>query len=181
MRKLLGSALVVAGMVMPGVAAAQMGHDMGGGRHELGVDLFAAYQKPSGGSGGLVMNTPVDVRIGFAGSGKMTPEFRVAFALATAGTTTYTIQPGLNLLFQMGEGTRQHNTYFTVGADIAIVDAGPVSGTVPSINGGIGMRRPYESGATRYELFARYRLKSTKLGRPNTLQIGARLGLSLWH
>jgi len=190
MRKLLGTALVVAGTVIPGVATAQAGHDMGGmPKHEFGVDIFAAYQKPSGGSGGLLVTTPVDVRVGFVSSGNMMFETRSSLAFASGGGTFLSFTPGLNVLFRMGHGTGNHNLmgrYFTVGADVniqsfKITGLPSTSGAVIGINGGIGTRSAYGSGATRIELFGRYLLKNTKLGVPNTIQIGARLGLSLWH
>jgi hypothetical protein len=190
MRKLLGTALVVAGTVVPGVAAAQMGHDMGGmPKHEFGVDVFAAYQKPSGGSGGLLVATPVDVRVGFVSSGSMMFETRSSFSFASGGGTFIGFNPGVNVLFRIGQGTGNHNLmgrYFTVGADInvqsfKITGLPSASGAVIAINGGVGTRMAYGSAATRIELFGRYLLKNTKLGSPNTLQVGARLGLSLWH
>jgi hypothetical protein len=48
-------------------------------------------------------------------------------------------------------------------------------------NGGLGTRVPYESGVIRLEAFTQYLLKNTSKGLPNTLNIGARVGLSLWH
>ena len=62
-----------------------------------------------------------------------------------------------------------------------IIDAGANSGAVPGVNVGIGMRRPYESGAWRLEGYFKYMFKNTSLGFPNTTQLGVRAGLSLWH
>ncbi len=71
--------------------------------------------------------------------------------------------------------------YFTGGAGINLVGVTGTSGSIISLNGGVGTRSPYESGAWRLEAFVRYDLKNTSLGAPNTLNIGARVGLSLWH
>jgi hypothetical protein len=184
MRKHLGTVLAVAGMIaVPALAQAQA---RGGAmampmpKHEFGVDIAAFLNSPSGGTSGLVIQTPVDVRIGFVSASKMSWETRFNFSLSTAGSTTYNFDPGVNVLMKMGNGTMMNNTYWTVGADASIAGSTP-SGVVPAINGGIGIRRPWGSAAWRLEAGVRYLFQNTSLGVPNTLQIGVRAGVSLWH
>lgn len=172
----------------PSIAAAQhdmssMGHEA---KHELGVDLGVVYSKPSGSDGVISFGTPVDVRIGFASSGKLEVEPRFTFFYASGGgDNVYTFTPDINLLFGLGKDNNKKGPYFTVGAgvDLAHASIGGVSGSSSqfNFNGGLGTRVPYESGAFRLEAFARYLLKNTSKGLPNQLDIGARIGLSLWH
>jgi hypothetical protein len=176
---LAAAALVAA----PAVAQAQArgGMAMGGRpKHEFGVDIIGYLNSPSGGTSGLVVTTPVDVRVGFVSASNMSWEGRFSAFLSTAGTTFYSIDPGVNVLFKMGQGTMTNNTYFTVGADADLRGSSP-SGVVPGINGGIGIRRPYGSAAWRLEASARYQFKNTSLGFVSTFQVGVRAGLSLWH
>lgn len=176
-------------LVAPAVAMAQhdmsaMGHDA---KHELGVDLGIVYAKPSGGDGVIQIGTPVDVRIGFVSSGKLEVEPRFAFSYASGGgNNAYSFRPDVNLLFGLGADKNKKGPYVTVGAGVdlthlKISGAGSASASQFSINGGIGTRAPYESGAFRLEAFTRYLFKNTSKGLPNTLDIGARIGLSLWH
>lgn len=185
MQKALAGAIIALALFAPVAARAQASMNEPGmrehGLHEFGIDLVVGYRKPSGGSGGLALLTPVDVRLAFFNSGSLAPELRFGLALSTVGVTTYNINPGINLVYRLS-GTRRHDVYGTAGADIQIIDAGPVSGIVPTINVGIGRRNPVRTtSALRAEGFAAYSLKSTKLGRPNTLSVGARLGLSFFH
>jgi hypothetical protein len=155
--------------------------------HEFGVDLAAVYSKPSGGSSGFSIFTPVDVRVGFISEGMMQPEARLTLNFASGGGTFISFDPGLNMIFKMGSATHMHGPYFTVGADVNIISLKPTGGTSTSgaiitINGGLGARGMW--GATagkRVEGFVAYSLKNTSLGAPNTLHIGARLGLSFFH
>jgi len=186
MRKLIGSLSAALALVTaPSIAAAQ--HSMDNPKHELGVDLGVVYSKPSGGDGVLLIGTPVDVRIGFVSSGKMEIEPRFTFSYASgSGGNAYVFTPDLNLLFGLSADNNKKGPYVTVGAgvDLAHAKISGLPGTSASqfnFNGGIGTRIPYESGAFRLEAFARYLLKNTSKGLPNTLDIGARIGLSLWH
>jgi hypothetical protein len=86
--------------------------------------------------------------------------------------------PDLNLLW--GFESNQHGPYFTAGAGVNLQNFA-VSTSQFGFNGGLGTRVPYESGAIRLEAFAQYLLKNTSKNLPNTLNIGARVGLSLWH
>ncbi len=194
MRKHLGTVLAVAGLIAaPAIAQAQARGGMAMGnmpKHEFGVDLSAYLNSPSGGTSGLVIGLPActgtltpcgpSVRVGFVSSGNMQWEGRLSFGLSTAGTTTYAIDPGVNVLFKIGRGTLMNNKYFTVGADANLVGSTP-SGVIPGINAGIGMRKPYGGAAWRLEAFGRYQFKNTSLGVPNVFQVGAKVGLSLWH
>src|SRR5438477_12751161 len=80
----------------------------GGPKHEMGVDLAAYYTKPSGGSGGIQIGLPVDVRVAFLTRSTLIWEPRVSFDLNSIGTTTYVFAPGINVLHQLkrGPGTR---------------------------------------------------------------------------
>lgn len=186
--RMLSGALAVTLVLAPSIAAAQhdmtMGHEM---KHELGVDLGVLYSKPSGGDGVFSIGTPVDVRIGFVSSGKLEIEPRFTFNYASGGgNNAYTFTPDVNLLFGLSPNNNRKGPYVTVGAgvDLAHLKVGGLGSTSTSqfnFNGGIGTRVPYESGAIRLEAFARYLLKNTGKGLPNTLDIGARIGLSLWH
>lgn len=171
--------------LVPSLAAAQhsMSH-MDNPKHELGVDVALAYEKPSGGSGLFAVATPVDVRLGFQAGERLVVEPRFSFNLLTrSGATVYTFTPDLNFLFAFKDNRK--GGYFTAGAgvDLAHASSGGVSGTASqfNFNGGIGTRVPYESGAIRLEAFSRYFLKNTSKGLPNIFELGARIGISLWH
>jgi hypothetical protein len=194
MQKRIGSALALVALVaVPAMARAQaragggMGMDMP--KHEFGVDAALVYSSPSGGTATFNVFTPVDVRVGFVSSGKMMWEPRLTLNFASGGGTFLTFDPGVNVLFKLGNGTGHHNMmgpYWTVGGDINIISNSPtggtsVSGQVITINGGIGTRMAWGSAAKRIEGFVAYSLKNTSLGVPNTFHIGARVGLSLWH
>ena len=183
MRRLRGG-LVAALALVPAMAAAQ--HGMENPKHELGVDLGVLYSKPKGGDGVFSIGTPVDVRIGFVSGGKLEVEPRFTFNYASGGgDNAYVFTPDINLLFGLSADGNRKGPYLTVGAgvDLTHVSVGGISASASqfNFNGGIGTRVPYESGAFRLEAFARYLLKNTSKGLPNTLDIGARIGLSLWH
>lgn len=178
-------ATTVALALVPSLAAAQhsMSH-MDNPKHELGVDVALAYEKPSGGSGRFAVATPVDVRLGFRAGERLVVEPRFSFNLLTgSGATVYTFTPDLNFLFAFKDNRK--GGYFTAGAgvDLAHASSGGVGGTASqfNFNGGIGTRVPYESGAIRLEAFTRYFLKNTSKGLPNIFELGARIGISLWH
>jgi hypothetical protein len=183
MRRVIGSALVAAGLALaPALAAAQ--HTMNGMKpdHEAGVDISFAYFKASGASGIFTIATPVDLRLGFVMASGWSLEPRLGLAFASGGgASAHNINLDLNALFPLG-GTYRKGAYFTVGAGADFVGStGNPSGTLMEFNGGIGTRVPYESGAIRLEAYGKYHLKNTTLFSPNTLEIGARVGLSLWH
>lgn len=184
-------ATTVALTIMPALAAAQhsMSH-MENPKHEIGVDIIGFYQHQSlaGASfNHVVVMTPVDLRAGFLSGPKLSIEARLVFAYDSKGgvdTTTlstkssYVFNPDVNLLW--GFVSNKHGPYFTAGAGVNLQNFG-VSTTQFGFNGGLGTRVPYESGVIRLEGFAQYLLKNTGKGLPNTLNIGARVGLSLWH
>src|SRR3989442_14051776 len=72
MRKLIGVTVLSAiALSLPQAAQAQRratSAGMGGAEHELGVDIGVAYTKPSNVSGGITIQTPFDVRVGFVPS-----------------------------------------------------------------------------------------------------------------
>jgi len=191
MRKFIGRAALSAVLTLaPSIAAAQ--HNMENPKHELGVDLAVVYSKescPAGVTcdGVFSIGTPVDVRIGFVSSGKLEVEPRFSFLYATGGGDNfYTFTPDINLLFGLSADNNKKGPYFTVGAGVdlthvSISGQGSNSTSQFNFNGGFGTRMPYESGAIRLEAFVRYLLKNDKKFLPNTLNIGARIGLSLWH
>lgn len=184
MRKLIGGmALAVMLFSLPAAAQAQRRTAMSGGaKHELGVDLGLAYVKPQNISGGIEIKTPVDVRFGFVpSSGNMMWEPRVTVNInSVGGTTTYLLTPGVNVLFANSPGRHRRGMYLTGGAGLVLGDFGGGSGTAFQLNAGVGWRKPYESAAWRYELGFRWTSENTNLG-PSTIEIGGRIGISLWH
>jgi hypothetical protein len=151
--------------------------------HEIGFDLAAAYTKPSSTSGGLEMLFPVDGRVTFLTRSKIKWEGRLALTFNTIGTTTYTIDPDVNVVYQLRPGTGPYNLlrapYLTGGAGFNFANNGVTSGTQFSLNGGLGTRVPFESAAMRYEGFLSYTFKGASL--PSTFAIGIRIGISFWH
>lgn len=187
MRKLIGSiALVAVLAAVPASANAQRrAAATGGAKHEFGVDVFAGYVKPSGVDGGIVIATPIDVRVGLVKAGKIMwePRFTINFS-TVGGTTTYELTPGVNLLYAQSPGGHRRGMFLTGGAGLVLVDEGAVGGTGFALNGAVGWRKPYGSAAWRYELGLQWTSEITDGGatvRPSTLFIGARLGISLWH
>lgn len=155
---------------------------MGGAKHELGVDLGLAYVKPDQVSGGILLQTPLDVRFGFVSATKMMWEARGTLTFSTVGgNTAYDFEPGVNVLYANSTGGHRRGMYFTGGAGLILGDNGTNSGTALALNGGVGWRKPYGSGAWRYELGFRWSSQSTNLGLPSTIAIGGRIGISLWH
>ena len=131
--------------------------------------------------------TPVDLRAGFLSGDKLSIEARLVFAYDSKGgvdtltlspKSSYVFNPDINLLW--GFESNKHGPYFTAGAGLNLQNFG-ISTTQFGFNGGLGTRVPYESGAIRLEAFAQYLLKNTSKNLPNTLNVGARVGLSLWH
>lgn len=178
-------------VLTPSLAAAQhsMSH-MENPKHEVGVDLIGFYQHQSLGGASfnhVVVMTPVDLRAGFLSGDKLSVEARLVFAydskggvdtLTLSSKSSYIFNPDVNLLW--GFESNKHGPYFTAGAGLNLQNFG-ISTTQFGFNGGLGTRVPYESGAIRLEAFAQYLLKNTSKNLPNTLNIGARVGLSLWH
>lgn len=185
MRKLIGGAVLVAALV-PMVAAAQHMD----AKHEFGVDVGVVYNKLGSGCstdcGSMNIGTPVDVRVGLMGSGPLSFEPRFTFSyLSGGGDHILFFTPDLNLLYRMGSSTAQKGLYLTAGVGMALTSAS-IGGTSSSasqlsINGGVGTRMPYGSGAWRLEAFVRDNLENSGKGIPASLDIGARIGLSLWH
>lgn len=181
-------ALIGAFGAVPAAAAGQ--HAMQG-KHEVGVDIAGAYEHQS--LGGLsdnqfIAGTPVDVRIGFRAGDKLVVEPRFFFRYSSKGgfdTSTgssvaaYVFTPDLNFLVAFQDNKRGPYVTLGVGADLEKLTQ--TSTGQLTINGGVGTRVPYESGAIRLEAFGAYAFKNETNGLPNTLQIGARIGLSLWH
>jgi hypothetical protein len=160
--------------------------------HEVGVDLTFFYSNVSslvpGGSSvsHIIIGTPVDVRLGFVVSQTMVVEPRIGFQFDSKGTgtsSTFILAPlDLNLLFNVGGSANyKKGMYLTAGAGLNYASGGGNSASQFSVNGGIGTRVPYESGALRLEAFVRENFKNSSKGIPSALDIGARVGLSLWH
>lgn len=186
MRRTLGSLLVVTGMVLaPALAAAQ--HNMGAPAHEIGVDLGVSYLKPSGLHSIFTIGTPVDARLGFVMHSGWTLEPRVFILIQSAAGTAHDVALDVNGLFPVGTGSNyRKGMYLTGGGGLEFLGGNlsglpSVSGTVFELNGGLGTRVPYESGAIRLEANVKYRFQDTSIGVPNTFEIGGRIGLSLWH
>ena len=185
MRKLIGGMAVVA--VLMSVAAAaeaqRRAAPASGAKHEFGVDVGVAYTKYENVDGGFEIGTPLDVRVGLIPrAGKMMWEPRFAIGIATwGGSTRYQFTPGVNVLFSNSPGGHRRGMYLTGGAGLHLEDDGANSGTGFMLNGGVGWRKPYGSAAWRYEVGFQYTSEMTDLGIPSRIQIGARLGVSLWH
>lgn len=192
MQQLLNRVATTAALALvPSLAVAQhsMSH-MANPKHEVGVDLIGFYQHQSlaGASfNHVLIMTPVDLRAGFLSGDKLSVEARLVFAydskggvdtLTLSSKSSYVFNPDVNVLW--GFESNKHGPYFTAGAGLNLQNFG-ISTTQFGLNGGLGTRVPYESGAIRLEAFAQYLLKNTSKGLPNTLNIGARVGLSLWH
>lgn len=180
---LLAAALAIA----PAIAAAQHDMAMGGheAKHELGADITGFYQHLS--LGGVSTNqvlvaTPVDVRLGVGIGSTATIEPRITFAYHSKGNSNggaaYAFVPDLNITW--GFQSARKGPYLTAGGALRI---GHDTSTVTQFgfNGGIGTRIPWESGAVRLEAFGQYFLKKAADNIPNELNIGIRIGLSLWH
>lgn len=183
MRKLIGGMVFAAiALSLPAAAMAQRRAAAGGARHEFGVDLGLAYVKPQNISGGIIIRTPVDVRFGFVPTrGNMMWEGRLTANINTVGgTTDYLLTPGVNVLFANSPGGHRRGMYLTGGAGLALGDFGGGSGTAVQLNAGVGWRKPYGSAAWRYELGFRWTSENANLG-PSTIEIGGRIGISLWH
>jgi hypothetical protein len=170
--------------ILPAPVAAQKAMAVS---HELGVDVAVMYQKLSLGgvsANHILIGTPVDVRLGFVPKGKAKYMFEPRFVLMfdskdpTTGQSAYVFTPDLNVLFAKNQ---RKGMYWTVGAGIDLLHGGGASASQIGINGGIGTRSPWESGARRMEAFLQYKLKNTGKGLPSQLNIGGRIGLSLWH
>lgn len=179
--------IVALGLV---TAAAAAQHAMQA-KHEIGVDIAAAYEHQSLGSvsaNQFTAGTPVDLRLGFIAGSRLVLEPRIFFRYASKGgfntgtgatVAAYVIMPDLNLLVAFQDNKK--GPYFTAGVGADLEKVTQTSTGQLAINGGVGTRVPYESGAIRLEAFGRYAFKNETNGVPNALDIGARIGLSLWH
>lgn len=178
--------------LLPSLVTAQhtMSH-MEHPQHEVGVDLIGFYQHQSLIGGGsfnhMLVMTPVDLRAGFLSGDKLSIEARLVFqydskggvdTVTLASKASYVFAPDVNLLW--GFQSNKHGPYFTAGAGVNLQNFG-IATSQFGFNGGLGTRVPYESGVIRLEAFAQYLLKNSGKNLPNTLNIGARVGLSLWH
>ncbi len=187
MRKLFGG-IVVAALALSLTTAAQAQRrtttsaSMGGAKHEFGVDIGVSYVKPQNVSGGIFIQTPVDVRFGFVPShGNMMWEGRMTANINTVGgTTTYLLTPGVDVLFSNSPGGHRRGMFFGGGAGLVLGDFGGGSGTAVQLHAGVGWRKPYESAAWRYEIGFQWQSDNANLG-PSTIAIGGRVGISLWH
>ena len=178
--------IIAALITVPTLLAAQ--HAMTDVKHEVGVDLAFAYEHVGAlesltvSYNHFLIATPVDLRIGFAASPKLVVEPRITLAFdskGAGGTSAYVFTPDVNLLWAF-KGNRQ-GAYATVGAGVDLQHANSQSASQFQINGGLGTRVPYESGAIRLEAFGRYAFQNRSKLLGATFDVGARIGLSLWH
>jgi len=185
MRKLFGG-MVLAALALSVTTAAQAQRRTtaaaGGAKHEFGIDVGLSYVKPQNVSGGIVIQTPVDVRIGFVPSrGNMMWEGRLTANINTVGgTTQYLLTPGVDVLFSNSPGGHRRGMYFGGGAGLVLADFGAGSGTAVQLHAGVGWRKPYESAAWRYEVGFQWQSDNANIG-PSSIAIGGRVGISLWH
>ncbi len=182
MRNLIGGMAAVAVLIsLPAVADAQRRAATGGAKHEFGVDIGIAYVKPENVDGGIVIGTPVDLRLGFVSRSKVMWEPRVSLAFSTVGgETVYLFTPGVNVLYSMTPGGHRNGMYLTGGAGLSMGDLTLGSATALSLNGAIGWRKPWGGAAWRYELGIQYDGEALELLQPSTISIGGRIGVSLW-
>jgi len=185
MRKLFGGLVMAAlALSLPATVSAQRraAAPMGGAKHEFGIDVGVAYVKPQNISGGILIQTPVDVRIGFVPSrGNMMWEGRLTADINTVGgTTRYLLTPGVNVLFSNTPGGHRRGMFFGGGAGLVLADGGAGSGTAVQLHAGVGWRKPYESAAWRYEVGFQWQSDNANIG-PSSIAIGGRVGISLWH
>src|SRR6266508_994499 len=191
MRKLFGGmALAALALSLPATAQAQRRAATGGGAtHEFGVDLSAAYVSPNtaGVDGGISIITPVDVRFGLVPrSGKIMWEPRLGLNFNTVGgETRYVLTPQVDLLYANTPGGHHRGMFFAGGAGLVLGDpSGTASGTAIKLEAGVGWRKPYGSGAWRYEVGFQWVSSSDELaafGLADYIAIGGRIGISLWH
>jgi hypothetical protein len=188
MVKLVGSALLVSSLsILSMPASAQRKASAAGPRQEIGADFTGFYNKPSGGSGGVDLGLPVDIRVGFLTHHKIMWEPRLSFQYSSGGGTSYIIVPGVNVLYQLKRGTGPYNLmlapYVTGGAALNVFHLGGTGGSTSwtqlSLNGGVGKRVPFGSSATRFEGVLGYTFKGG--GQASSFAIGTRIGLSFWH
>ena len=191
MRKLFGGMVLAAIAVsLPAAAQAQRRAAAAGGasQYEFGVDLGAAYVSPNttGVSGGIVLITPVDVRLGFVPrSGKIMWEPRGTLQFSSVGgQTVYAFTPEIHLLYANSTGGHRRGMYFTGGAGFVMGDqTGNNSGTAVKLEGGVGWRKPYGGGAWRYEVGFQWVSSNDNLApflMADYIAIGGRIGISLW-
>lgn len=189
MRKLFGGMVLAAvALSLPAAAQAQRRATAGGATHEFGLDLSAAYVSPNvtGVDGGISILTPVDVRYGFVPrSGKMMWEPRLGLNFNTVGgQTRYVLTPQINMLYSNTTGGHRRGMYFSGGAGLVLGDpSGAASGTAVKLEGGVGWRKPYGSGAWRYEVGFQWVSSNDELASfllADYIAIGGRIGISLW-
>ncbi len=187
MRTLIGQVVLALGLsVAPSVTAAQ--DAMEKAKHEFGADIAVLYEHQSGivGTNQVLVGTPVDLRLGFIAGAKLVVEPRIVLSYHSQGgvdsvgnaIAAYVFTPDLNVLWALGDNKR--GPYLTGGTGVDLEKRTEKSTSQFSINVGVGTRAPYESGAIRVETFGRYAFRN-KTGSPGTLDIGARIGVSLWH
>src|SRR5258706_1357437 len=147
--------LLTAGAALAILPAQMVAQRAMGAKHEVGVDVAIMYQSLSLGgvsANHILLLTPVDVRLGLVPKGKAKYMFEPRFVLAfdskdpNTGQSAYVFTPDLNLLFAKDQ---RKGMYWTVGAGIDLLHAARNSATQIGFNGGIGQRKPYESGAIR--------------------------------
>lgn len=187
------AAAAIGGLILaPALASAQArGGEMGAPRHELGVDLTLMYTHVGSGCSTdcsfFRFMTPVDVRVGFLGSGPVSFEPRFTLNYVTGGGGhALQFAPGLNVLYHFGQRSGTHNLmgpYFTAGIAVDLIDVSGTAGssTQASVNVGIGKRIAWESAAFRPEAFLRYNFENRSKGIAATFDLGARIGLSFFH
>jgi hypothetical protein len=188
MVKFVGSVLLVGSLSIQSMpVSAQRKASTLGPRQEIGADFTGFYNKPSGGSGGIDLGLPVEIRVGFLTHKKLMWEPRLSFQFSSGGGTSYIIVPGVNVLYQLKRGTGPYSLmrapYVTGGAALNVFHLGgavaSTSWTQVSLNGGVGKRVPFGSSATRFEGVLGYTFKGG--GQPSSFAIGTRIGLSFWH
>ena len=185
MRKVCGWLVAAAGLV---AAPATLRAQAMAPEHEIGVDVGVGLLSPSGGSTHFIVETPVDVRLGFVSRSRLSWEGRLTLAYDSKGfgnNSRYSLAPDIQALLKLGPGSGSHGLmgpYATVGAGLDFLDApngtgGTNSSVFVRLNGGVGTRLAWGPGAFRLEGFVAYDFRNTTLGLPATVEVGARVGL----
>jgi len=109
----------------------------------------------------------------------------MAFSFSSVGgNTIYALTPTLRGLYSNSPGGHRRGMYFAGGAGLVLGDPGIGSGTAFKLEAGVGWRKPYGSGAWRYELGFQWVSSNDNLavaGLADYIAIGGRIGISLWH
>jgi hypothetical protein len=148
---------------------------------EFGADVAAFFQHVSAEGGTLnhvVAAGPIEVRVGFPLGEYATVEPRVSFAYdskGAGGETGYTLGPDINVTYGVLGGENASGYYATAGAGLVVTHT---QGTASQAQLNVGFGR--RAGILRIEGFVQDVLRSKSNHLPNRLNVGVRVGVSVW-